>query len=311
MRIAIVGTGALGGYYGGVLARAGLDVIFLTRGAALDALKRRDLVVRSKLNGDFSVSVHATENLAELGQPDLIVLTIKAYDLEAAARSIQSAVGDSTSVLTMQNGIDHIDRLATIIPRERIVPGVIYISSTVIEPGVIEQVGGSGAVIIGEDRGGMSERIAGLQQTLTAAGWTMEPVDDIWQRLWTKFMTICAMSGVSALTRLTLREIFDTPESRQLYVDVMQEVVAVARAKSAPIPENAAESMMNTLLTMPSLPLRGSMAYDLAAGRRLELETLNGVVVRYGDELGIPTPMNRAIYNALKPFVHGGIQPSQ
>ncbi len=311
MRIAVVGTGALGGFYGGVLARAGSDVIFLTRGESLHALRRGDLQIRSKLKGDFSVPVNVTDDVSEIGQPDLILLTTKAYDLISAAQSIAPEVGEHTSLLTMQNGIDHIDRLSGLIPRERIVPGVIYISSTVIEPGVIDQVGGPGTIIIGEDTGGVSNRITAIQRELAAAGLPVEAVDDIWSRLWAKFMVICAMSGVSALTRLTLREIFDTPESRTLYLEVMEEVAAVARAKGVALPEDAATASLNMLLTMPSLPLRGSMAYDQMAGRPLELDMLNGAAVRLGEEAGVPTPMNLAIVRALKPFARGGASQSQ
>lgn len=305
MRIVVVGAGALGGFYGGVLANAGLDVTFLVRGETLRALQNGPLQVRSKLKGDFSVPVRVTDNPADLGQPDLVLLTTKAYDLDTAAMSLAPAVGEHTSVLTVQNGIDHIDRLSAAIPRERIVPGVIYISSTVTEPGVIDQVGGSGVITIGEDAGGISSRITDIQQEFNDAGLSVDTVADIWERLWGKFMVICAMSGVSALTRLTLPEIFSTPESRSLYLEVMEEVAAVARARGVALPQNAATDALNMVLNMPSMPMRGSMAYDQMAGRPLELDMLNGAAVRLGAEVGVPTPMNLAIVRALKPFALG------
>ncbi|MGD9711664.1 MAG: 2-dehydropantoate 2-reductase [Thermomicrobiales bacterium] len=311
MRVAVVGSGGLGGYFGGVLARSGVDVTFLTRGASLEALRTRGLQVRSVLSGNFALPVKAVDDPGTLGTPDIILLTMKAYDLEAAAQSIAPAVGGSTTLITMQNGIDHVDRLARHIPRERIVPGVVYISSTVVEPGVIDQVGGPGTIIIGEDRGNVSARVEEIQRFLTNAGLSVHVSDQIWELLWTKFMTICAMSGVTALTRLTLREIFDIDESRTLYLEVMEEVAEVARASGVDLPSSAAAATLQSLMNMPSLPLRGSMAYDLLAGRRLELDVLNGTVVRYGERLGVPTPMNRAISLALKPFANGATAPPQ
>ncbi len=305
MRIVVLGAGALGGYYGGVLARSGADVTFLARGATLDALRIRGLEVRSLLSGNFSQTVNAVGESVELEPPDLILLSAKTYDLDSAATTIAPLVGQHTSVLTMQNGIDHIDRLSAYMPRERIVPAVVYISSTVVEPGVIDQVGGSGQIILGEDSGGVSSRIDEIGAVLASAGIPIEKTNDIWLKLWTKFMVICAMSGVSALTRLTLQEIFDVPESRMLYRDVMAEVASVARAAGAGLPASAADDALRSILDMPSRPQRGSMAYDLLGGRRLELDSLNGAVVRLGDQLGVPVPMNRAIYHALKPFVAG------
>ena len=306
MKVVVVGAGGLGGYYGGVLVRAGVDVTFIARGATLTALQERGLEVRSLLSGNFTVPVEVDRrSVGSLAPPISFILTMKAYDLDAVAQSVSVAVGEATTVLTMQNGIDHIDRLAKYIPRERIVPGIIYISSTVIEPGVIDQIGGPGTIFMGEDRGGSSDRVEAIQQLLSGAGLKVEVDERIWDKLWYKFMIICAMSGVSALTRLTLQEIFDVPESRDLYLAVMEEVTAVARASGADLPLTAAAEVLHMLENMPMPAQRGSMAFDLLAGRRLELDVLNGTVVKYADRFGVDVPMNLAIYRALKPFAGG------
>jgi 2-dehydropantoate 2-reductase len=160
-------------------------------------------------------------------------------------------------------------------------------------------------VRIGELAGGRTPRLDAIHQALSGAGVACLVFDDILPTLWEKFMVICAMSGVTALTRLTLQQIFDCPESRTLYRDAMAEVLSLAHASGVDLPETAADDAIDRILAMPALPERGSMAYDLLAGRRLELDTLNGTVVRLGEASGIATPMNRAIHAALKPFVDG------
>jgi 2-dehydropantoate 2-reductase len=305
MNVVVVGAGSLGGFYGGLLARSGQDVTFIARGRTLEVLKTSGLTVSSKLAGNFTIPVAVTDEIASLSPPDLIFLGVKAYDLDAAARVVAPLVGMQTTVLAVQNGIDHPDRIARYIDKERIVPGVVYVSATIEEPGHIRQIGGPGEVRIGELSGMPTPRLESIQAAFIGAGVECPIIDDIWPTLWEKFMVICAMSGVSALTRLTLREILDCPESKAFYRDVMEEVASVARSSGVSLAEAAADNFMELLLNIPSLPERGSMAYDLLAGRRLELDTLNGTVVRLGAEVGTPTPMNRAIYAALKPFVDG------
>jgi len=305
MRIVIVGAGALGGFYGGLMARAGEEVSFLARGKTAEALRTRGLTVRSKLAGDFTIPVTVLDDPAGAEPPDLIFFAVKAYDLEDAAERIRPLVGPETLVLSVQNGVDAEERLARIIGPDGIASGAVYVSATVEEPGVIAQVGGPGLVQFGPYAGVPMSRLAELKALFDRIGVANELHEDMRRPLWEKFMAICAMSGVSALTRLTLRQIFDCPESRALYRDVMAEVTAVARARGVDLPESAADRMMENLERMPALPERGSLAYDLMAGRRLELETLNGTVVRLGRESGVDTPCNRVIYAALKPYVDG------
>jgi 2-dehydropantoate 2-reductase len=305
VRIAVMGAGALGGFYGGLMARSGEDVTFVARGRTLEVLRADGLTVGSKLAGDFALPVAATDDPSGMAPVDLVLFGVKAYDLEAAAARVRPLVGPETMVLSLLNGVDNGDRLGRIVGAQAVVDGAVYVSATVEAPGRIAQIGGPGLVRFGEHSGPRTPRLDRLKDLFERIGVPSVVHDDMRVPLWEKFMAICAMSGVSALTRLTLRQIFDCPETRAFYRDVMVEAVAVGRAHGVDLPENAADDMLQMLLTMPALPERGSMAYDLLAGRRLELATLNGTVVRLGHDHDLPTPSNAAIYAALKPYADG------
>jgi len=307
MRIAVMGTGGTGGYFGGLLARAGEEVTFIARGAHLEAIRKNGLAIKSVLAGDFTISAKATDNTDDMGPVDFVLFCVKAYDNASAADQIRPLIGPDTVVLSVQNGIDNEQQIGKVIGSEHIVGCVSYVSSTIESPGVIAQTGGPGKIVFGEMQGGRSARTETLQSTLENSGITAELHSDIQTALWQKFLGICGVNGITALTRLPLGEILACEETRNLMRGTMQEVEAVARASGAALPEGSADQSMDFFSSMgPSV--RGSMYYDLAAGRRLELEVLNGTVVRLGGEHGIPTPINFAIYAALKPYLNG--QPS-
>ncbi len=184
-------------------------------------------------------------------------------------------------------------------------PGVVYVSSTVTAPGTIAHVGGSGLLQLGDAFGVNPERLDRIASMFRDAGLPVETYPDLWPMLWRKFAAICAMSGMTSLTRLTLAQMFVVPETRQLYRDTMDEVVQVAIARGVSLPATTADELMAMLESMPALPERGSMAYDLFAGRRLEIETLNGSAVRLGTESGVATPINSVITAALLPYKDG------
>jgi 2-dehydropantoate 2-reductase len=305
MRILIVGAGALGGFYGGLLARSGADVTILARGAMLDRLREVGLSVDSKQFGSFTLPVPTAASIDELDAPDLIFFSVKAYDLDATARQIAPLVREGVTLLAVQNGIEHPQQLAAHVGEEAVLPGVVYVSTTVTAPGAIAHVGGPGLLQLGDAFGAKPERLERIAAVLREAGLPVETYPDLWPMLWRKFAAICAMSGVASLTRLTLAQMFAVPESRQLYRDAMDEVVQVAIARGVDLPESTADDLMAMLESMPALPERGSMAYDLFAGRRLEIETLNGSAVRLGDEIGVPTPINRVITASLLPYKDG------
>jgi len=304
MRIAVMGTGGTGGYFGGLLARAGEEVAFIARGAHLEAIRKNGLAVQSVLAGDFTISATATDNPGDIGPVDFVLFCVKAYDNAVAAEQIRPLIGPETVVLSVQNGIDNEQQIGDIIGPDHIVGCVSYVSSTIQSPGVIAQTGGPGTIVFGEMQGGTSTRTEALQRKLQNSGITAELHSDIQVALWQKFLGICGVNGVTALTRLPMGEIVACKETHNLMRGTMQEVETVALARGVELPEGCVDQSMDFFSGMdPSV--RGSMYYDLAAGRRLELEVLNGTVVRLGSEKGIPTPINFSIYAALKPYVNG------
>ena len=305
MKIVIAGAGALGSFYGGLLTRAGHDVTFLARGGTFEALSARGLTVTSALAGEFQTPVQVVRTAVDLDTPDLIFFSVKSFDLDPMADAIAPIVGPETILLAVQNGVSHPGRLRAHFPEALIAPGIVYVSANVPSPGVVVQPGGPGRVRLGGETGELRALLEPVRDALLDLSVPSDVMDDYLPPLWEKYMFICAMSGVPALTRLTLREIFDSPETTRLYHDVMVEVTEVARAQGIDLPESAADRAIEQMLAQSPMPLKGSMAYDLEAGKRLELSTLNGNVARLGEQLHVPTPMNRTIALALAPFENG------
>ena len=304
MRIAVMGTGGTGGYFGGLLARAGEEVTFIARGAHLEAIRKNGLAIKSVLSGDFTISATATDNPGDIGPVDFVLFCVKAYDNAVAVEQIRPLIGQETMVLSVQNGIDNEEQLGNVIGAEHVVGCVSLVSSTIESPGVIAQTGGPGKIILGEMQGGSSARTEALTSILQNSGITAELHSDVQVALWQKFIGICGVNGVTALTRLPMGEIVACQETHNLMRGTMEEVEAVARASGVNMPEGCVDQSMDFFSSVePSV--RGSMYYDLAAGRRMELDILNGTVVRLGSEHGIPTPFNLAIYSALKPYING------
>jgi 2-dehydropantoate 2-reductase len=304
MRIAVMGAGGTGGFFGGLLARAGEAVTFIARGAHLEAIQKNGLTVNSSRCGNFSFPAKATSDPARIGPVDLVLFCVKAYDNPVAANLIRPLIGPETVVLSVQNGIDNEEQIGKVVGPEHMLGCISYVSSTIESPGVIAQTAGPGKIILGEMSGGTSHRTEALVNMLNKAGIAAELHTDIQTALWQKFIAICGVNGVTALTRLPMGEILKYEETRHLLKGTMQEVESAARKSGAVLPEDCADQSMNFFSSLePSM--RGSMYYDLAAGRRLELEVLNGTVVRLGRTLGIPTPFNFSIYAALKPYLNG------
>jgi 2-dehydropantoate 2-reductase len=304
MNIAVMGTGGTGGYFGGLLARAGEEVTFIARGTHLEAIRKKGLAIKSVLAGDFTIPVKATADPGAVGPVDVVLFCVKAYDNAVAADLIRPLIGPETIVLSVQNGIDNEEKIGKVVGPAHIVGCVSYVSSTIESPGVIAQTAGPGKIVLGEMGGNTSHRTESLQRTLQNSGITAELHPDIRVALWQKFITICGANGITALTRLAMGDILACEETRQMLTATMEEVEAVARAKGGNLPEGCVDQSMKFFSSLaPSM--RGSMYYDLAAARRLELDVLNGAVVRLGSQHGIPTPINFAIYAALKPYIDG------
>jgi len=305
MRVTVMGSGGTGGYFGGLLARAGEDVTFVARGAHLEAIRAKGLAVRSRLVGDFTVTARATDDPGDGGVADLVLFCVKAYDTESAAQRVRPAVGPDTVILPVQNGIDSAQRIGRIVGRQHVIGGLAAVSSVVAAPGVIEHRAGPDAIQLGElDRppGARTERIA---DALRRAGVKAEVRPDIQVALWEKFVLICGLSGMTALTRLPLGAVLACGETRMLLQEVLEETDAVGRAEGVGLPAGLVERLLR-FFDGSDPAIRGSLYYDLAARRRLEIETLNGTVVRLGRERAVATPANFAVYAALKPYAEGG-----
>lgn len=304
MRVAIVGAGGTGGFFGGLLARAGEDVTFVARGAHLAAIRERGLTVRSRRVGDFTVAVRATDDPAEVGPVDLVLFCVKAYDTEAAAEAMRPLVGPDTVVLPIQNGIDSAERIGRLVGPARVLGGLAALSSVIEAPGVIGHRAGPDVLRFGELGGGTSPRAERLLAVLQHAGVKAELHPDIRVALWEKFLLICGLSGLTALTRLPLGAVVACPETAALLRGVMAEVEAVARAEGVALPGGCVDRTL-AFFQASDPAIRGSLYWDLEAGRRLEVETLNGTVVRLGRARGVPTPLNFAVYAALLPYAGG------
>jgi 2-dehydropantoate 2-reductase len=304
MRVTVMGSGGTGGYFGGLLARAGEDVTFVARGAHLDAIRAKGLSVRSRLVGDFTVPARATDDPSEGGLADLVLFCVKAYDTESAAARLRPALGPDTVILPVQNGIDSAERIGRVVGPGHVIGGTAGVSSVVEAPGVIDHRAGPDEIRLGELDGQPSARTERIADALRRAGIKAELRLDMRAALWEKFVRICGLSGLTALTRLPLGAVFACPETRTLLRQTMDETAAVGRAEGVTLPDGfVADALRFFERAAPAV--RGSLYYDLAAGRRLEVETLNGTVVRLGQEHGVPTPANFAVYAALKPYADG------
>jgi 2-dehydropantoate 2-reductase len=302
MKTAIMGTGALGGYFGACLARAGHDVTFIARGQPLQAIRENGLQVKSP-NGDFVVKpAKATDDPAEVGPVELILLCVKTYDAVTAAEQMKPMVGPQTVIIPVLNGIDHIETLRAILGAEHLLGGMASLSTYVVSPAVIQHVFTFRyALEFGELAGGTSERVQALQQVLVAAGGQVVP--NIAERMWWKFAVNCGY-GVLCLARANLGVISSFPELMDLLAQCWREAAAVGTAKGVKFEETFIEDTLKAVRTLPA-QTKPSTLLDLERGRRLEIDAFNGSVSRMGKALGVPTPVNDFVYACLKPWLNG------
>ena len=301
MKILIMGTGGVGGYYGGLLAQHGNDVTFIARGAHLYALRHEGLKVES-VHGDFIVSpASAVEDPGEVGHVDLILFCVKTYNTDAAAEAIRPTVGPQTVVMSLQNGIDAAERIGEAIGLEHVVGGVTWLSSAVEAPGVIKQISQFRRIVLGELDGSQSARIQSIYEVLRNTGISVEISENIQKVLWTKFVFISAASGLGSLTRLPMGDYRFVPETRGLLSRIMQEVEALAQAQDINLdPDVVQKSLEFTDKAAPHI--KPSMQLDVETGHRTELESMIGVIGRKGRKLGVPTPSADFVYASLLPI---------
>jgi len=301
MRIVVMGSGGLGGYFGGLLAHSGADVTFMARGAHLHALQERGLTVRS-VNGDFTVPVQACVDPHALPPAGVVLFCVKTYDAAEAAALLQPVIDAQTIVLTLQNGVDMAAELQTTFGRGTVLAGVTRMGSTLVAPGVIEQPTTDRLIEFGSLTGQAQEQVERVHTLCTTAGIPTLVSPNIQRSLWEKLVFIAPFSGLSTLTRLTPAQLLAHEPTRGLYHAVMQETAAVAQAVAGVAPD-IVERTMHYLDTSGD-PGNSSMAVDFQHQRRIEVDAINGAVVRHGQRLRVPTPLNQMIYNALVVMDH-------
>ncbi len=300
MKILIMGTGGVGGYYGGLLAQQGHEVTFIARGAHLDAIRREGLKIKS-VHGDFNIfPARATDDPAEAGLMELVLFCVKTYNTEDAAQAIRPTVGPHTMVMSLQNGIDAAERIGSVIGMEHVIGATTWLSSAVESPGVIRQVSQFRRIAFGELDGSLSSRMESISEAFKNTGITVEASENIWKVLWTKLVFITAVSSLGSLTRLSLGNYRSIPQTRSLLTQIMREVAAVAQAQHAELDADVAEKWLE-FIDSSSPQIKPSMQLDIESGHRTELESIVGVVGRKGREAGVPTPAVDYVYASLLP----------
>lgn len=298
MRIVVYGAGGIGGVLGGRLAHAGMDVTFIARGTHLEALRRRGLRIEAPTGG-FVTHVAATDEPAEVGVADVILVCVKAWDVNAAIEPIRTMLGPETSVIPLQNWIEAPAVLAAALGRERVMGGTFHGRSRLVEPGVVRSDGEAVRVTFGELGGGRTGGSRGLERLQAdRAGVRFERCRDIRKRMWTKFASVSSLGALGALSGVSLGQWRRDPDRRDLYTRLVREACAVARADGVPLGWWASFRISRWIATGPP-EHRSSMQMDREAGRRSELPYQLGTIVRLGRSLGVPVPTSTEIHDRL------------
>ncbi len=300
MRVAVLGAGGVGGYFGGRLAEAGHEVVFIARGEHGSAIASEGLLIRSPLGDALVRPALVTDDPAHAGEVELVLVAVKAWQLDAVAEAMGPLVGPSTSVLPLLNGVEAPGRLADVLGGDRVLGGLCRVLASIEAPGVIRHSGLEPVVVLGERDGPITPRVERIAAALRGAEVTAEPRDDLQVALWEKFLVIATWSGMGAVTRVPIGAWRAHPGTRAIAEEGLREVVAVARALGVELPAGRVEK---TLGIWDATPPEGiaSMQRDILAGRPSELEAQSGAVVRLGTGAGVPTPVHRLLYHTLLP----------
>ena len=304
MKIVVMGTGGVGGYFGARLAASGADVTFIARGEHLAAMRQDGLKILST-NGDMTLKpVIATDDPASIGHADLVMICVKLWSTEDAARAIAPLMGPNSAVVSWQNGVVAEDILIKPYGKERVIGGVSNIAALIESPGVIRHNGAMARLIFAELDGKPSKRIEAFAALCKQANIEHVVSDDITRAIWQKFIFLASFSGMTCATRLSIGPLRSDPQTRAMFDAALQEVVAVGRAKGVGLPKDQAEQSLTWADNLPAT-MFASMLGDLNRGNRLELPWLSGTVVKLGEELGVATPVHKFIYNVLKLHSNG------
>ena len=303
-----MGAGAVGGYFGGLLSRAGHAVTFIARGAHLAAMRAHGLVLETP-RGRLAVDrARFVEHASEAGPCDVVLFAVKAYDIEAAAAPLKPLVEAGAAIVSVLNGVDHQDRISAVVGAGQVLGGLALVSGVITAPGVIRYTSPMSALRFGESDGSMSARAIAFRDACVAAGFNAEVVADIRTAQWTKFVGLATNAALTSLFRLPAGYIYHDAEIIPLARRGFEEVAAVARAQGIALPADTAERALAMHQSFPKT-MYASMYHDVAKGKPMELDSLSGYIVKKGRELGVPTPVHEMAYLALKPYKDGAPRP--
>lgn len=295
-----MGAGAVGGFYGAALAGRAHEVTFVARGAHLDALRTRGLTIRSGGRSTVFHPIRAVAEPAQAGAPvELVLFTVKGYDTVLAAQALKPVIGSGSAVLTLQNGVESEERLAAALGPDRVLLGTATISTTVNEPGVIDQANPLSRIELGEPSGAITPRAEAIASALRDAGVEVRVSGDVRRAVWEKFVRLAPGATLTAACQATIGEVRSTAEGASLYRALIAETVAVGRAAGATLSPDAVDTSLAFIHTLPP-GMKTSMQLDFERRRRVELEDITGAVVRLGRRLGVATPVYGVFYEILK-----------
>ena len=303
----------MGGYFGAKLARSGQDVTFIARGAHLEAIRSRGLAIQSAQLGDFVARAPAESDTAKIGQVDVAIVSVKAYDNATALPMLKPLIGPETVVMTLQNGVDSVDDCAAIAGQTQVLGGTTYVATALEGPGLIVQTGVHRSIIFGEvfgDRARIAPRVQAIAEVLAAADIQVTPVPDARVPIWDKFVYLAAFAGFTGASRLAIGHIWKHPHVREMFYTCCREIAAIARAEGVTISANRFETLEEYMTNIPPTT-RSSLLIDLEQGKRIEVEALQGAAVRRAQKLGVPVPITSTLYALLKPWENGPIAKVQ
>jgi len=310
MRFAILGSGAVGGYFGAKLAKAGQDVTFVARGAHLEAIRQYGLQVQSAVLGDFTVQASAESDTARIGAVDVVMVSVKAYDNATALPMLTPLVGPDTAVLTLQNGVDSCDEVAAIVGEGRVLGGTTYVATALEGPGLIVQTGVHRSIIFGEAFGArkaITPRAQAIADVLATADIHVTAVPDARVPIWDKFVYLAAFAGFTGASRLAIGHIWKYPHVQEMFYAACREIAAIAKAEGVEISANRFELLREYMDKIPATT-RSSLLIDLEQGKRIEVEALQGAAVRRAAKHGVPVPITSTLYAILKPWENGPVR---
>lgn len=310
MKVAVVGSGAVGGYFGAKLAHHGQDVTFIARGAHLEAIRRDGLRVESVKLGDFVVRAPAESETSRVGPVDVVLFTVKAYDNPEALRLLPPLLGPESVVVTLQNGVDSVDDVAAAVGESYVLGGTTYVATALEAPGLIVQTGVHRSIIVGEAferRGQITPRVRRLADVMTKADILATPVADGRVPIWDKFVYLAPFAGFTGAARLPIGGLWQDSSVQAMFYAAAREIAALASAEGVSISPDRFESLEEYMDSIPPTT-RSSLLIDLEMGKRIEVEALQGAAVRRAAKHGLPMPIISTLYAVLKPWADGPVQ---